>query len=233
MDRFQMTTKLDCPAHPHKKLIVVVTVKDNGDTDVWKGCDECDGNSRLKNEECEKPPSKSKSAEINSVKEMEVRVELLSFTTLFLVLGIILFSLNKIEVQFFGHNYSVSYMPVIMYTLGGISICFSITSTVLMYIPSIVEKFEYWTENFRRHLKIFRVVWAFLWFATVVTFVEAIVDTSNRLSDPNGRYFAFVGGTVLFIITAGKLIESGWRRSTSSSRQKVHSLPSQAFKRPI
>lgn len=49
MERLQVITRTDCPRHGHayRKLYVVVTVDDDGNVDVWKGCEECPDAERL------------------------------------------------------------------------------------------------------------------------------------------------------------------------------------------
>jgi hypothetical protein len=228
MDRFQVITKLDCPAHLGKKLITVVTVLDDGSVDIWKGCEECPGNSRLERTEGEKPPPnirnidgvenaiQTQPAQRNPIRALEIRLEMLSFTTMFLILSILLFSITSDTTQLLpyfnlGINWTNSHF--FFWGLGGISALFAVTSLVLVYFP--VQKIEEYIRNWRNHLRSFNMIWKISWFVILITGYVGIIDSANKIQNSPGREIAALVGSIIFLVAAVKVILTLWHRNRS------------------
>ena len=149
----------------------------------------------------------------NPRRNLRLSIDLLSLTTIFLFLSIILFSMKSDTISVIGFNFEVHNFHILFGALGAVSALIALTSLVLMFLPSKAESLAEWIENPHKRKDLFRVFWPILWFGISITFIAGIVDTSNRISDPRDRAIAFFGGIIIYFIAAGRIISLGFKKS--------------------
>ncbi len=148
-------------------------------------------------------------ANVESRKSLRLLIELVSLTTIFLFLSMIIFSMEQDTISIFGHSFHVNNIYILFWTLGSFSAIFSLVSLVLMFSLSKAKSLGEWIESSQKHPRIFETFWSILWFAVVITFIAGLVDTTNRLSNPTAQQVAFCSGVLIFLVAVIRVITLG------------------------